>query len=125
MPVRSSTTSVLRWPDGGSVERALREWASREVPRHPGLLRLGYFGSYARGDWGVGSDVDLVAVVSESAEPLERRALGWDLLDLPVPAEILVYTQAEWKKLIRGSGRFAQTLRHEVRWLFGSPETAR
>jgi len=27
------------------------------------LTRLGYIGSYARGDWGVGRDVDLLAEV--------------------------------------------------------------
>lgn len=56
MPVRSSTSSVLKWPDAESVRRALVAWVAEEAPRHPGLLRLGYFGSYARGDWGVGSN---------------------------------------------------------------------
>lgn len=85
MPVRSLTTSVLRWPDRRAVERGAVEWAAREAPRHPGLLRLGYFGSYARGDAGVGSDLDLVAVVESSPEPFERRALDWDLSSLPIP----------------------------------------
>lgn len=34
---------------------------------------------YARGDWGVGSDVDLVAVVAAAESPFEHRALEWDL----------------------------------------------
>jgi predicted nucleotidyltransferase len=65
------------------------------------LLRLGYFGSYARGDAGVGSDLDIVAVIRESETPFERRAIAWDLNPLPVPAEIL----------------FARMLEQEAVWL--------
>lgn len=117
MPVRSLTSSVLRWPDRREVERSAVEWAAREAPRHPGLLRLGYFGSYARGDAGVGSDLDLVAVVESSREPFDQRALGWDLSALPVPAEILIYTRHEWARLQEQGGRFARTLEREARWL--------
>src|SRR5436309_7063503 len=99
MPVRSLRSSVLRWPDRREVERRAAEWAAQEAQRHPGLLRLGYFGSYARGDAGVGSDLDLIAVVESSSDPFERRSLDWDLSSLPVPAEILVYTRQEWERL--------------------------
>ena len=77
----------------------------------------GSFGSYARGDWGVGSDIDLVAIVERSEAPFERRALAWSLLDLPVPAELLVYTRAEWERLRREGGRFARTIDREAIWL--------
>jgi predicted nucleotidyltransferase len=120
MPVKSSTSSVLRWPDRHAVEAALRGWAAAEATRHPGLVRLGVFGSYARGDAGVGSDLHLVAVVEDSEEPFERRAVSWDLAALPVPAEILVYTQAEWRKLLGEGSRFAAVLRREARWLIES-----
>src|SRR5258708_32880190 len=56
MPVRSLRSSVLKWPDRGTVEQALAAWAARERLRHPALLRLGWFGSYARGDAGGGGD---------------------------------------------------------------------
>jgi uncharacterized protein len=117
MPVRSLHSSVLRWPDRRSVVLAVAEWAAREAPRHPGLLRLGYFGSYARGDAGVGSDLDLVAVVESSPDPFERRTLAWDLSALPVPAELLVYTRQEWDRLQQQGTRFARTLQQETRWL--------
>lgn len=89
----------------------------REGERRPELIRVGYFGSYARGDAGVGSDLDLVAVVRASSEPFERRGIHWDLSALPVPAEILVYTEAEWADLQRRGGRFARMLRDEAVWL--------
>jgi predicted nucleotidyltransferase len=91
--------------------------AERESRARPELIRLGFFGSYANGTWGVGSDLDLVAVVAESKEPFERRALSWNLNDLPVPAELLIYTSAEWERLIERGGRFAEMLRRDAVWL--------
>jgi predicted nucleotidyltransferase len=126
MPVRSLRSPVIVWPDRAAVDRAARAWAAEESGRHPELRRLGYFGSYARGDWGVGSDLDLVAVVREPAgsavEPFERRALSWDLSALPVPAELLVYTEPEWSRLQAQGGRFARTLVQETAWIFPVPE---
>lgn len=96
----------------------MRLWAQREAERRPALLRLGYFGSYARSDWGVGSDLDLVAVVREADRPFERRGLDWDLNALPVPAELLVYTEAEWTLHMRRDERFATALKRETVWVY-------
>jgi hypothetical protein len=81
-------------------------------------MRLGYFGSYARGDWGVGSDLDLVAVIEESDESFERRSLRWDTHQLPVPAQALVYTREEWESLKEQGSRFALTLERETVWVY-------
>ena len=96
MLVRSLSSSVLRWPDRETVDDAVRTWARSEAKKHPELLKLGYFGSYARGNWGVGSDIDLVAVVEQVPEPFERRSVNWDLSALPIAADIVVYTRDEW-----------------------------
>jgi hypothetical protein len=117
MPVRYSSSSVVRWPDRETVDAAVRVWARAEAARRPELLRLGYFGSYARGDWGPGSDLDAVAVVRESDLPFERRAAGWDVLSLPVQADLLVYTVREWEALQDRGGRFARVLAHETVWV--------
>ncbi|MBI4232813.1 MAG: nucleotidyltransferase domain-containing protein [Chloroflexi bacterium] len=122
MPVRRLTSSVLRWPDAGAVDRAVRRWAQEAARRHPGALRIGYFGSYARGDWGVGSDLDLVAVVEDSPEPFLSRAAAWDTTTLPVPADLLVYTRAEWEAL-DPRARFTRTLRQETVWVYSRGET--
>lgn len=117
MPVRSLNSSVLVWPSRDVVDRAVRHWAVDVSRTHSELRRLGYFGSYARGDWGVGSDLDLVAIVTTADQPFERRARSWDLTALPVPAEIVVYTDAERQALEARGGRFAQTLAREVVWV--------
>ena len=87
MPVRSLNSSVLKWPDSDTVDRAARSWTEEQIDQRSEIVAIGYFGSYARGDWGVGSDLDLIAVVKETSEPFERRSAGWNLNDLPVPAD--------------------------------------
>ena len=117
MPVRSLSSSVLIWPNAREVDQAVHRWTSDLVLRRRDVVRLGYFGSYARGDWGVGSDLDLVIVVDRSDVPFERRGAEWDATDLPVPADVLVYTQAEWQSLGQ-SRRFSSTLLREVVWVY-------
>ena len=117
MPQRSLNSRVLKWPDRDVVDRAARAWAQEAGKRLPGLRRAGYFGSYACGNWGVGSDLDLVAIMDRDPEPFERRSLRWDLNEFPVPAEILVYTEAEWQHLQAGGSRFARMLRDTTVWV--------
>ena len=76
MPVKFSHSSVVVWPKREAVHRALHAWAKDLAEEQKNLLAVGYFGSYARGDYGVGSDLDLVVLLTHSDEPPERRALN-------------------------------------------------
>lgn len=118
MPVRSLTSSVLKWPDARTVDEAVRALAPRLAGAHPELVRFGYFGSYARGDWGVGSDVDLLAIVARSNRPFAERSLDFDLDRLPVPADLLVYTLSEWEALLQGGSAFIRRLAAETVWVW-------
>ncbi|MBN1847926.1 MAG: nucleotidyltransferase domain-containing protein [Deltaproteobacteria bacterium] len=117
MPVRSLNSSVLKWPDLRTVDMAIRKWAKEELKKHEGVQLLGYFGSYAQGNWGVGSDLDIVAILSSSSEPFERRNLNWDLSTLPVPAELIVYTEKEWRMLKSDNTRFVRMLAQKTVWI--------
>jgi hypothetical protein len=75
MPVRSLTSSALRWPDAETVHRAALAWAVALAQSEPAIVAIGYFGSYARGDAGVGSDLDLVVLVRNSRSP--SNGAGW------------------------------------------------
>ena len=116
MPVRSLSSSVLRWADPETVDAAARLWAQKVVQDRQDVLRIGYFGSYARGDWGVGSDLDLIIIVGSSRQPFLRRSSEWDVTDLPVPVDALVYTEEEWLSL--SGGRFYQTVMREAVWIY-------
>ncbi|WP_211210550.1 nucleotidyltransferase domain-containing protein [Arhodomonas aquaeolei] len=86
------------------------------MARHPEITRIGYFGSYARRDWGVGSDLDLVVIGNGLDEPFLRRSLRFDTGTLSVPAEVLVYTELEWLTLATPADRFARTVTAETVW---------
>ena len=113
MPVRSLSSSVLKWPDAGVVKAAVRAWSADLLRNRPEVVRVGFFGSYARGEWGVGSDVDLLVIVSEATGDFARRGIRYDATALPVPADVLVYTTEEWTRVSReGMARAAR----EVVW---------
>jgi predicted nucleotidyltransferase len=80
----------------------------------PDVLRIGYFGSYARGDWGVGSDLDLIVIVDHGADSFERRGLLFDVSFSPVSVDLLVYTQAEWERMKDAENRFVRTVENEA-----------
>ena len=118
MPVRSSNSHVLAWPPRDAVAAAARAWGAALKASRSDVVRVGYFGSYARGDWGVGSDLDLVIILSECSEPPLRRGLAFDTISgFPVPVDLLVYTVDEWDRLGAEEAPFVRRLRAEVAWV--------
>lgn len=119
MPVSSLTSSVMKWPSAATVDAAVRALAVRLAQRHPALERFGSFGSYARGDRGVGSDADLLAIVSHADLPFAQRPLEFDVGGLAVPADLLVYTQLEWQTALRAGSPFVRRFQAETIWVYG------
>ena len=117
MPVTSSTSSIKRWPSAEVVLSALADWSAAAAERRPDLIALGYFGSYARGEAGFASDLDLVAVVRADGRPAMERGRDWPTETLPVPTDLLVYTAEEWERLQTGGGRLGRTLNAEAQWV--------
>lgn len=118
MPVRSLNSSVMKWPDKQTVVKALLVWVEIQREIHPDLFAVGYFGSYARGDWSVGSDLDLVILVTNADTRVEERTRSWPTEQLPVPVDLLVYSTAEWQQPINSEAGFSSTLRNEIVWIF-------
>lgn len=121
MPVRSLSSSVFKWPDADLVREAVRRWAKRIAGKYPGILRIGYFGSYARGDWGVGSDLDIVVVTDA---PSGTTVAGAEIAELPVPADLLMYSREQFDRLY-SEGRFGRVLREEVVWVYPGTDILR
>ena len=117
MPVRSLNSSVLRWPGIEQVDAAVRAWVRVVCVAKPEIRRIGYFGSYARRDAGVGSDLDIVLVVDRIEGRYEHRTRQWDTTSLPVPVDLLVYTQEEFDRVCRETG-FGDTLARETVWVY-------
>lgn len=121
MPVRSLSSSVLKWPNNQVVDSSVRSWAEKVSEDRREIQKIGYFGSYARGNWGVGSDLDIVIILDRSDKPMERRASDWDTSDLPVPSDLLIYTIDEWEAM-RDTGRLGRTLMKETVWIYERSE---
>lgn len=81
------------------VVAALEHWARSRSSDHPDLLRVGYFGSCSRSAAGVGSDLDVVLVLARTPLSPLRRPTAWDFAGSPVPVDVLVYTDDEWRNM--------------------------
>ncbi|MGD2148899.1 MAG: nucleotidyltransferase domain-containing protein [Anaerolineae bacterium] len=73
------------------------------------------FGSYARGDYHAGSDVDLIIIKETDLPFLERSAEVWRECRSSLTIEPLVYTPAEFARMRRENNPFVeQALREGV-----------
>ena len=112
MPVRSLNSLVLKWPSREAVLAAAEAWARALRSRDSRVLAVGVFGSYARGNAGVGSDLDLVVIVRDgSGAPL------FDATGLPVPADVVVFEEARWALARAQATGIARTIAGEARWM--------
>jgi len=109
--VRLLSSSVLKWPSKKEVLTSLKTWAKNIKYRKPEVIKIGYFGSYAKGNYGVGSDLDLIIILKETNIPFIYRAKDFDTTSLPVCVDVLVYTEKEWKKI-------SFSFKKDIIWLF-------
>lgn len=122
MPVRSLTQSLLRWPEPQQVLGQVKAWAEKVAVDHPGLEQVGVFGSYGRGDAGVGSDLDLLLIDAQARGPQHQRLLAWPLAELPLSCDALVLTPAEHRELLASGSAMAIALAGDSRWLWSRAE---
>jgi len=128
MPVRLLTQSRLRWPEAAEVLAAVVRWAEEQAERNDGLHRVGVFGSYGRGDAGVGSDLDLVLIDDNTSGTQSQRYRQWPFEQLPLSGDALVLTQQEWDELLAspatdatpdpGLHAMANALHRDCHWLW-------
>jgi hypothetical protein len=114
MPVRSLTSAVFKWPDREQVLSAARRWATALRRDDPAVELVGCIGSYARNDWGVGSDLDVIVVLRDTDLSRLQRHARYDPRGLPVPADLWVYTMAEWDALATQAPQLWDRLQREM-----------
>ncbi|MDI6853573.1 MAG: hypothetical protein QME75_08235 [Deltaproteobacteria bacterium] len=66
----------------------------------------------------MGSDLDVIIIVDKSAKPFEMRASEWDTREIPVPTDVLVYTQEEWGNLHQ-TRISIRKIELETIWIYG------
>ncbi len=96
-------------------------WARTQRQQNPDLLAVGVFGSYGRGDAGVGSDLDLLLILKVCDLPIWERLRRWNTGTLPLACDLLVNSLKEWHSLPQWNPRLATALGHDTRWLAGEP----
>lgn len=117
LPTSSNGVRVFKALDRDEVLAQLTQWAAKQRRDHPEIIRLGLFGSYSRGDYGPGSDIDLLIIVGDSNEPRWfMRAIAFDASELPVGADVFVYTQAEVDRMLPDSPWLSRIL-GEIVWV--------
>jgi uncharacterized protein len=58
-------------------------------------------------------------ILARSDEPFLGRARQWDTTRLPVPADLLVYTEDEWRQLRDEGARLIEAATTEGVWMVG------
>ncbi len=103
----------MRWPALERVIEAFRERARSLCAKHEDILAVGYFGSAARGEWGVGSDLDVVVIVKDKSPQLHWEAT-MALADIPIPVDMIMLSLEEVKGI---KGKFLKVLEEETVWV--------
>ena len=109
-----------------SRRKEIQEMADRVVTRfNPEKIIL--FGSHARGEAGVDSDVDLLVVMPVEGSKREKQVeIRTSLSDMPIPKDVIVTKpeEFEWRKEVVGT--IERSSSHEGIILYerdrGSPE---
>jgi predicted nucleotidyltransferase len=100
------------------VLAAARTWASDLRKRHAEIVRIGYFGSYATGVFGPGSDLDVLIEVTAAADRrLADRAAVYLPDRFPVGIELFVFTSSELVRLRREGSSFVAAVDEAVQYL--------
>jgi hypothetical protein len=100
------------------VLEAARTWAEQLRRDYQEVVRVGYFGSYARGDYVPGSDLDVLIELSRSDLPHWRDcAVRYRPDSFPVGMDVFAHTSAELAALRAAGAAFVKTIDAEIRWL--------
>ena len=84
------------------------------LKRNLGPARIWVFGSYARGTWESGSDLDLLVEMETDLAPEQRRIQARKALGRkPCPVDVLVYTPAEIEERRNSLGSIIPTILRE------------
>jgi uncharacterized protein len=96
------------------------EEVAREIGDASDAQAVVLFGSYARGDWGKSSDVDLF-VIAKTELPYFKRTRGLSniLRKYSFPVDLLVYTPQEYEQCKRDKYSVANCVSQEGKVLYG------
>ena len=86
---------LVKSVDPAKIRRSVYEYARRLFAEHPEVEEVVVFGSFAKGTYAPGSDVDILIVLSDSARPFRDRIPELLPGAFPVGLDLFPYTRAE------------------------------
>lgn len=107
--------SKIRWPDN-FFDRKTNEIVKRFlnlIIKKFNLKKIIIFGSFARGDYHKGSDLDLVIVGEFKERFIDRIGKIIELNDSDLEMEVMVYTEEEFQKMIQQRRPFIEQVLEE------------
>ncbi len=100
--------------DKTAIWQALHSWLDA-LRQRPEVLAVILFGSMASQRMGVGSDVDVLLVLSESDQPFLERTVTYKPRRFPVDIDVFPYT---WQEIQAGQKLAQEALRTgQVLWV--------
>ncbi len=97
---------------------AAKRWAAELTRDRPEIVRIGAFGSYVRGDYVPGSDLDaIIELATSDKDRWIDRVADYRPNHLPVPVDVFPYTTSELEDLRARRVAFLKTIFDEVVWL--------
>jgi len=93
-----------------NLESTLARRVINRIIRRYRPKKIIVFGSFARGDVHQGSDLDLVIIKNTKEKFLRRMDRVLDLCDGEIAVEPLIYTEAEFEKMLKEGNDFLETI---------------
>ncbi len=95
------------------LQRIVKQLASKYQPR-----QIILFGSWARGDFHVGSDIDLIIIKETSERFIDRIGKVLELVNSPFAIEPMVYTPQEYQRMLKENNYFLKNALLEGRVIY-------
>ncbi|MGA2977498.1 MAG: nucleotidyltransferase domain-containing protein [Spirochaetia bacterium] len=122
--VSSSGVRVFIARDRAIVLNEVSVWSRSLRESNPHVRRIGLFGSYAKGTYSPGSDLDIILIMDASTEPRWfMRSAAIDTMGLGIGADLFIYTESEMARMEKTSGWFRHIM-EEALWFPQQAETA-
>ena len=95
-----------RFVNKDEVLELARTTASRIGSKHPNVVKILLFGSFARNDFGVHSDLDLLIILGSSQKTVTDRIADFLEDALEYPTDVFPYTEQEIHARLRAGDPF-------------------
>jgi predicted nucleotidyltransferase len=101
MPEPSSPSVKVTFANRKQILTALENLIQEWTQKHPELEQVILFGSYVRGDYFPGSDVDVLLILEKSDQPFLKRIPKFLPIQFPVDIDVFPYTRDEVQRMLK------------------------